>query len=61
MLEEEGETPPSDQGGETEENRALFLGVVGVVIGAIVAAGIMFRRFENRVLDKVPAPFREEE
>ena len=61
MLEDEEEVSPSDQGGETEENRALFWGIVGVVIGAIVAAGIMFRRFENRVLDNVPAPFREEE
>ena len=61
MLEEEGEAPPSDQGSETEGNRALFWGVGGVVIGAIVAAGIMFRKFEDRVLDKVPSPFREEE
>ncbi len=61
MLEEEEESPPSEKGGEAEENRALFWGVVGVVIGAIVAASIMFRKFEDRVLDKVPAPFREEE
>ena len=60
-LEEDDENPAVDQGGETEQNRALIWGIVGVVVGAVVAAGVMFRRFEESVLDEVPPPFREEE
>lgn len=61
MLEEEVVTPPTNSSSKTEQNRALFWGVGGVVFGAIVAAGVMFRGFEKRVFDKVPNPFREEE
>lgn len=47
--------------GETEQNRVLLWGVFGVVVGVIVAAGVMFRGFERRVFSEVPSPFREEE
>jgi len=61
MLEDDDESPLVKTTGETEQNRTLILGVIGVILGAIVAAGIMFRGFENRVFSDVPPPFREEE
>ena len=60
MLEDD-ESPMVKTTGETEQNRTLILGVIGVILGVIVAAGIMFRGFENRVFPDVPPPFREEE
>ena len=61
LLEEPGDSSPSvkDRGGE--KNRVLLWGIIGVIFGAIVAAGVMFRGFEKRVLDIVPPPFREQE
>ena len=61
MLEDDDESPLVKTTGETKENRTLILGVIGVIIGVIVAAGIMFRGFENRFFSDVPPPFREEE
>ncbi len=55
------ERPPKINEVNAGQNRAFFWGVVGVVVGVIVAAGIMFRGFENRVFSEVPPPFREEE
>ena len=37
------------------------MGCFGVIVGVIVAAGVMFRGFERRVFSEVPSPFREEE
>ena len=54
-------SPTDGESGLSEQNRALIWGVMGVVIGTIVAAGVMFRRFEQGVLDVAPPPFREEE
>ena len=54
-------SPTDGESGLSEQNRALIWGVIGVVIGTIVAAGVMFRRFEQGVLDVAPPPFREEE
>ena len=50
-----------DDNSESHQNRALFWGIFGVVLGAIVAASIMFRRFEKEVFDQVKSPFIEEE
>ena len=50
-----------DDNFESHQNSALLWGVFGVVLGAIVAASIMFRRFENEVFDQVKSPFIEEE
>ena len=61
MLEDEAINPPSDKNGGSEQNRALLWGIVGVIFGAVVAAGVMFRGFEKMVLDNVPPPFKEEE
>lgn len=61
MLEKEGVAPVIEDASETEHNRVLLWGVGGIVIGAIVAAGIMFRGFEKRVFEGVLPPFREEE
>ena len=61
MLEDEEKNPPVEIAEETEQNRTLILGVIGVILGVIVAAGVMFRGFENRVFSEVPSPFREEE
>ena len=50
-----------DDNSESHQNRALLWGIFGVMLGAIVAAGIMFRRFEKEVFDQVKSPFIEEE
>ena len=55
------DSTPSVKDSKSHENRALFWGILGVIFGAIVAAGVMFRGFEKRVLGDVPPPFREEE
>jgi hypothetical protein len=39
----------------------LFWGISGIVVGVIVAASVMFRRFEGGALDSLLPPFREEE
>ncbi|RJV01331.1 MAG: hypothetical protein DWC06_03205 [Candidatus Poseidoniales archaeon] len=61
LLEEEPPRQEITTDDTVEQNRVFLWGVIGVVLGAIVAAGVMFRRFENRVLDGVPPPFVEEE
>ena len=61
MLEDEVINPPSDKNEGNEQNRALLWGIVGVIFGVVVAAGVMFRGFEKMVLDNVPPPFKEEE
>ena len=61
MIDFENDTPIIEEDDGIEQNRALIWGVVGVIFGAVVAASIMFRGFEKRVLDNVPPPFREEE
>ena len=61
LIDNPEDSPSVDQDEGVEQNRALLWGVIGVVLGAIVAAGVMFRGFEKRVLDNVPPPFREEE
>ena len=61
LLDDLNEEPVITKEGETEQNRVLLWGVFGVVVGVIVAAGVMFRGFERRVFSEVPSPFREEE
>ena len=61
MLNEDNLVPIDKPDSVTKQNKALVLGIIGVVLGAVVAASIMFRGFEKRVLDDVPDPFREEE
>ena len=61
LLDDLKEEPVIIKEGETERNRVLLWGVFGVVVGVIVAAGVMFRGFERRVFSEVPSPFREEE
>ena len=61
MLNEDNLVPIDKPDLVTKQNKALVLGIIGVVLGAVVAASIMFRGFEKRVLDDVPDPFREEE
>ena len=61
MVDFEEEVPIIEQDGSVEQNRALIWGVVGVIFGAVVAAGVMFRGFEKRVLDDVPPPFNDED
>ena len=61
MLDEINEERPIVNEGKTEQNRVLLWGVFGVIVGVIVASGVMFRRFEKRVFSEVPSPFREEE
>ena len=61
MIDFENDTPIIEEDDGIEQNRALIFGVIGVIFGVVVAASIMFRGFEKRVLDNVPPPFREEE
>ena len=61
MLEDIAINPPTDKNDGSEQNRALLWGIIGVIFGAVVAAGVMFRGFEKMVLDNVPPPFKEEE
>ena len=61
MIDFEEDVPIIEEDRGVEQNRALIWGVIGVIFGAVVAASIMFRGFEKRVLDNVPPPFREEE
>ena len=61
LIDNPEDSPSVDQDEGGEQNRALLWGIIGVVLGVIVAAGVMFRGFERRVLDGVPPPFREEE
>lgn len=61
MLDDWEEKPVITKEGTTEQNRVLLWGVFGVIVGVIVAAGVMFRGFERRVFSEVPSPFREEE
>ena len=61
LIDNPEDSPSVDQDEGVEQNRALLWGIFGVVLGVIVAAGVMFRGFERRVLDGVPPPFREEE
>ncbi len=61
LIDNPEDSPSVDQDERVEQNRALLWGIIGVVLGVIVAAGVMFRGFERRVLDGVPPPFREEE
>ena len=61
MVDFEEEVPIIEQDESVEQNRALIWGVVGVIFGVVVAAGVMFRGFEKRVLDDVPPPFNDED
>jgi hypothetical protein len=61
VLEEPGLPLPIEKSGAGEFNRVLFWGISGVVVGAIMAASVMFRRFEVAALDSPLPPFREEE
>ncbi len=61
MVDFEEDVPIIEEEEGVEQNRALIWGIVGVIFGMVVAASIMFRGFEKRVLDNVPPPFREEE
>ena len=61
IVDFEEELPVAEQDDDVGQNRALIWGVVGVVFGVIVAAGMLFRGFEKHILDDVPPPFREEE
>tara|TARA_B100000282_G_scaffold104984_1_gene74314 strand:- start:1014 stop:3068 length:2055 start_codon:yes stop_codon:yes gene_type:complete len=61
MLDEINEERPIVNEGKTEQNRVLLWGVFGVIVGVIVASGVMFRGFEKRIFSEVPSPFREEE
>lgn len=61
MVEVEENVPVIEEDGGAEQNRALIWGIVGVTFGVVVAAGMMFRGFEKRVLDDVPPPFNDKD
>jgi len=50
-----------DSGSKVSQNRALMWGIFGLVTGAIVAAGFVFRGFERKYIGEVSPPFMEEE
>ena len=53
--------PPVEESIEKQQNQTLFLGILGVITGVVVAASVMFSRFENDDFKNVKPPFREEE
>tara|TARA_B100001094_G_scaffold330942_1_gene397602 strand:+ start:1333 stop:3396 length:2064 start_codon:yes stop_codon:yes gene_type:complete len=53
--------PPVEESIEKQQNQTLFLGILGVITGVVVAASVMFSRFENGDFKNVKPPFREEE
>ena len=61
LMENEQEEYTREGDSKTAQNRALIWGVVGVIFGAIVAASVMFMRFEKEVFDDVKSPFVDED
>ena len=61
VLEESALPLPNEKSEGGEFNRVLFWSISGVVIGVIMAASVMFRRFEGAALYSPLPPFREEE
>ena len=61
LLEEPVVSPPMEESGEVEDNRALIWGVLGIVTGVVVATSVMFRGSKNTIVEGVLPPFREEE
>ena len=61
LLEEPVVSPPMEESGEVEDNRALIWGVLGIVTGVVVATSVMFRGSKNTFVEGVLPPFREEE
>ena len=59
-IEQDG-WPPVEESMEKQQNQSLFLGILGVITGVVVAASVMFSRFERGNLNEVKPPFREEE
>jgi len=54
-------TANEEENFSTASNRALLLGIGGVFVGILFAAGVLFRRYEKRFFEAVPKPFVEEE
>jgi len=46
---------------KNKQNDTLLWGILGVVIGALVAASVMFRGGRDNWREDVKSPFREEE
>ncbi len=61
MVDVDEDVPVIEQDEAVGQNRALIWGVFGVIFGVVVAASMMFRGFERRVLDDVPPPFNDED
>ena len=61
LIEDDSTTNQTTQSKPDRQNRAFILAIFGVVIGVIVAASTMFRRFEKRILEGVEDPFVAEE
>ena len=61
LLSEPPDPPTIEEEGVSSSNRAILWGVFGIIMGALVAAGVLFRRFEKKYLDDVPPPFLQEE
>ena len=54
-------TADNEKNGSAIQNPALLLGIVGVFAGVLFAASVLFRRYKNRFIDRVPKPFIEDE
>ena len=52
---------PDDEVLKNKQNDTLLWGILGVVIGALVAASVMFRGGRDNWREDVKSPFREEE
>jgi len=57
LLDKDG-WPTLEESVDNKENQTLLLGVLGVIIGVVVAASVMFRRSEDNDLNEAKPPFR---
>ncbi|MDP6870100.1 MAG: S8 family serine peptidase [Candidatus Poseidoniaceae archaeon] len=61
QFENNGILPSTPSQSTSGQNRVLMWSVVGIIVGALVAASVAFRRYEKWVFDSPPPPFVEEE
>jgi hypothetical protein len=57
LLDKDG-WPTIEESADSRENQTLILGVLGVALGVVVAASVMFRRSEDDDLNEVKPPFK---
>ena len=61
LIEDETTINQTTESKPDRQNRTFMLAIFGVVVGVVVAASTMFRKFEKRILEGVESPFVTEE